>query len=37
MERLSQAIGETIPMECQDWASTKAAYYEKIPLHDFAG
>jgi hypothetical protein len=26
VERLSQAIGETIPMACQDWASTKAAY-----------
>src|SRR5215831_1510895 len=26
IERLSQAIGETIPMACQDWASTKAAY-----------
>ena len=26
VERLSEAIGETIPMACQDWASTKAAY-----------
>jgi len=26
VERLSQAIGETIPMACQDWANTKAAY-----------
>ena len=26
VEQLSQAIGETIPMACQDWASTKAAY-----------
>jgi Transposase DNA-binding len=26
LERFSQAIGETIPMACQDWASTKAAY-----------
>jgi hypothetical protein len=26
LERLSEAIGETIPMACQDWASTKAAY-----------
>jgi hypothetical protein len=26
IERLSQAIGETIPMACQDWATTKAAY-----------
>jgi hypothetical protein len=25
-ERLSKRIGETIPMACQDWASTKAAY-----------
>lgn len=26
VERLSQGIGETIPMACQDWANTKAAY-----------
>jgi Transposase DNA-binding/Transposase DDE domain len=26
LERLSRAIGETIPMACQDWAGTKAAY-----------
>ena len=26
LERLSEGIGETIPMACQDWASTKAAY-----------
>ena len=26
LERLSQSMGETIPMACQDWASTKAAY-----------
>jgi Transposase DNA-binding len=26
MGQLSEAIGETIPMACQDWASTKAAY-----------
>ena len=26
LERLSAGIGETIPMACQDWASTKAAY-----------
>src|SRR6185295_17238295 len=26
VERLSEGIGETIPMACQDWASTKAAY-----------
>ena len=26
IERLSHAIGETIPMACQDWACTKAAY-----------
>jgi Transposase DNA-binding/Transposase DDE domain len=26
LERFSQATGETIPMACQDWASTKAAY-----------
>ena len=25
LERLSKGIGETIPMACQDWASTKAA------------
>jgi hypothetical protein len=24
--RLSEGIGETIPMACQDWANTKAAY-----------
>jgi hypothetical protein len=26
LERLSKRMGETIPMACQDWASTKAAY-----------
>ena len=26
VERLSEGMGETIPMACQDWASTKAAY-----------
>jgi hypothetical protein len=26
IERLSEGIGETIPMACQDWANTKAAY-----------
>jgi hypothetical protein len=26
LERLSKGLGETIPMACQDWASTKAAY-----------
>lgn len=26
VERLSQGLGETIPLACQDWASTKAAY-----------
>src|ERR1039457_3961045 len=26
LKRLSEGIGETIPMACQDWASTKAAY-----------
>jgi hypothetical protein len=26
VERLSEGIGETIPMACQDWANTKAAY-----------
>jgi hypothetical protein len=26
LKRLSAGIGETIPMACQDWASTKAAY-----------
>jgi hypothetical protein len=26
LERHSEGIGETIPMACQDWASTKAAY-----------
>jgi hypothetical protein len=26
LERLSNGLGETIPMACQDWASTKAAY-----------
>ena len=26
LERLSKSMGETIPMACQDWASTKAAY-----------
>ncbi len=24
--RLSEGIGESIPMACQDWAGTKAAY-----------
>lgn len=26
VERLSEGIGQTIPMACQDWAATKAAY-----------
>jgi hypothetical protein len=26
VERLSEGVGETIPMACQDWANTKAAY-----------
>ncbi|MGH9354421.1 MAG: IS4 family transposase [Terriglobia bacterium] len=26
VEKLSKGLGETIPMACQDWASTKAAY-----------
>ena len=26
LKRLSEGIGETIPMACQDWAGTKAAY-----------
>lgn len=26
VERLSQGVGESIPMACQDWAGTKAAY-----------
>jgi hypothetical protein len=26
VERLAEGIGESIPMACQDWASTKAAY-----------
>jgi hypothetical protein len=26
VEHLSEGIGETIPMACQDWANTKAAY-----------
>ena len=26
VKRLSEGIGETIPMACQDWANTKAAY-----------
>jgi len=26
VERLSEGIGESIPMPCQDWAGTKAAY-----------
>jgi hypothetical protein len=26
VERLSEAIGESIPMACQDWSATKAAY-----------
>ncbi len=26
LDRLSKGLGETIPMACQDWASTKAAY-----------
>jgi Transposase DNA-binding len=27
LKRLSEEIGETIPMACQDWARTKAAYW----------
>jgi hypothetical protein len=26
LEQLSDGAGETIPMACQDWANTKAAY-----------
>ena len=26
VKRLSEGVGETIPMACQDWANTKAAY-----------
>jgi hypothetical protein len=26
IEHLAEGIGETIPMACQDWANTKAAY-----------
>jgi hypothetical protein len=26
LERFSRGLGETIPLACQDWASTKAAY-----------
>jgi hypothetical protein len=26
LERLSKRLGEPIPMACQDWAGTKAAY-----------
>jgi hypothetical protein len=26
VDRLSEGLGETIPMACQDWAGTKAAY-----------
>ncbi|MGH9785820.1 MAG: IS4/Tn5 family transposase DNA-binding protein [Terriglobia bacterium] len=26
VERLSEGVGESIPMACQDWAGTKAAY-----------
>jgi hypothetical protein len=26
VEQLSEGVGETIPMACQDWANTKAAY-----------
>src|SRR4051812_29068316 len=38
VERLSKGIGETIPMACQDWANTKAAYRflsnERVNEHD---
>src|SRR4051812_47365233 len=26
VQRLAEGIGESIPMACQDWANTKAAY-----------
>jgi hypothetical protein len=26
VERLSNGVGETIPLVCQDWANTKVAY-----------
>lgn len=26
LERIGDAVGESIPMACQDWANTKAAY-----------
>src|SRR5206468_3843232 len=38
VEQLSKGIGETIPMACQDWANTKAAYRflsnERVSEHD---
>jgi hypothetical protein len=38
VEHLSKGIGETIPMACQDWANTKAAYRflsnERVNEHD---
>ncbi len=26
LEQIGNAVGESIPMACQDWANTKAAY-----------
>jgi Transposase DNA-binding len=26
LEQISDAVGESVPMACQDWANTKAAY-----------
>jgi hypothetical protein len=38
VEQLSEGIGESIPMACQDWANTKAAYRflsnERVSEHD---
>src|SRR5215510_9947980 len=38
VEQLAEGIGETIPMACQDWANTKAAYRflsnERVSEHD---
>lgn len=38
VEKLSKEIGATIPMACQDWANTKAAYRffsnERVSEHD---
>jgi hypothetical protein len=39
LEQLSDGTGESIPMACQDWANTKAAYrfFSNNRVSDYSG